>query len=150
MNYARYPADKVGLASSKVLYQYGRAVYDIGNYLNTTSPITTNDEPSFNHWPDSIDIPKRCQDPLSWNPRLGWNANDDAHKSRMRWIELAAISPDLFDITHYSIEPDFYNNYFTRMRDGFFNRSNWHEDTTLFFVEILVLELIRKFRTSKN
>ena len=37
----------------------------------------------------------------------------------MRNLETIAIAPDLFDITYYSIEPDYYNLYFKRIRDGY-------------------------------
>ena len=33
----------------------------------------------------------------------------------IRTYELAAITPDLFDITYYSIEPNFNNNYLSKL-----------------------------------
>lgn len=127
MNYSRFPGDTAGLKSAKVLFQYGKSVYRIGGLVarpDLTSPeqqLAAADEPNFNYWPESLDLFKQgsANDPLSWNPNLGW---EDGKKSNMRWLEISAIAPDLFDITHYSIEPDFYNNYFKRMENGFFKK----------------------------
>jgi hypothetical protein len=127
MNYSRFPGDTVGLKSSKVLFHYGRSVYRIGGLIGRPDLTTheqqmaASDEPNFNYWPESLDLFKTggFHDPLSWNPNLGW---ETGKKSNMRWIEMSAIAPDLFDITHYSIEPDFYNNYFKRMESGFFKK----------------------------
>ena len=33
----------------------------------------------------------------------------------VRALEISAIAPNQFDVTHYSIEPDFYNNYYKKL-----------------------------------
>lgn len=128
-NYSRYVGDKYGLKSRRVLYQYGRAVYKLdpqwklsadGSDLITTdiNGQTMNygdSAPNFEHWKHlPFNFPQRgqSQDLLAWD-----HAGDQP--SRMRYLELAAILPDPFDLTYYSIEPDFYHNYYTRLQNGF-------------------------------
>ena len=52
---------------------------------------------------------------------LAWNTPGNA-PSKMRRLELAAILPDNFDMSYYSIQPDFYNSYYKRIRDGFMTK----------------------------
>ncbi|WP_374027802.1 Tad domain-containing protein [Bdellovibrio bacteriovorus] len=124
-NYSRYVGDKVGLKSRRVLYHYGRAIYKLdpnwvigsdGNVEPGSAPVNYGDTaPNFEHWkhlPFNFYQRGGNQDLLAWD-----HANDQP--SRMRMLELSAILPDPFDLTYYSIEPDFYHNYYTRLRDGF-------------------------------
>lgn len=94
LNYSRFPGDPVGLASRTVHGQYGKSIFDLGN-------------PSFDMWKD-IESPADSRggetDILAWSDR--------AADKKMRELEVASIVPDLFDLTYYSIDPDFFNNYY--------------------------------------
>lgn len=43
---------------------------------------------------------------------------DAVANSHIRDLEIAAIAPNQFDLTYYSIEPDFYNNYYKNRLDN--------------------------------
>lgn len=132
-NYSRYPGDQFGLQSNKVLYQYSKAIWVIGGVaniqgVNSAALNHTNTmEPNFLKWPwvaDDLLSNSGQHDLLSWNEVDRWNMNDPASvkRSQMRWLELSAIAPDLFDLSYYSIEPDFYNNYFVKLKNGYFKK----------------------------
>lgn len=44
--------------------------------------------------------------------------NNSVANSHIRDLEIAAIAPNQFDLTYYSIEPDFYNNYYKNRLDN--------------------------------
>lgn len=120
-NYSRFVGDIYGLKTRNDLFQYGRAIFGLApDYA--TAPVTSNQNytdgaPAYAHWshlpftfeskgePDSGDI-------------LAWNSTTNS-MSRMRYLEVSAILPDAFDMAYYSIEPDFYHNYFTRLQNGY-------------------------------
>lgn len=117
-NFSRFPGDPFGMKSRRVLAQYGRAIYDIGkvkNARNIDRPSNSSGaEPSFEHWQDLAQEFKVTKhgDILAW---------DDAGRENnlMRQLEITAIAPDMFDISYYSIENNFYDNYFKKIRDGY-------------------------------
>jgi len=124
-NFSRFVGDKFGLKSRIPLYEYGKAVYGLNpswrnkidlstGDTSTTDPIDTSDAaPNFEHWkhlPFSFAARGGSQDIMAW-------ASDGP--SRMRDLEMSAVLPDAFDMAYYSIEPDFYHTYYTRLRDGF-------------------------------
>ena len=37
---------------------------------------------------------------------------------KLRLLEIAAIAPNLFDLAYYSIDPDFFNNYYLQIEQG--------------------------------
>lgn len=94
LNYSRFPGDRVGLASRAVHAQYGKSIYDLGR-------------PSFEAW-TGIEVGPESRggetDILAWSDR-------DPDK-KMRDLEISAVVPDIFDLTYYSIDPDFYNAYY--------------------------------------
>lgn len=77
---------------------------------NSTVPATEpNRWPSFVNWDEIIrnDMPDfRDYDPLA---KVG---------TGVRYLEIAGIAPSQFDVMHYSIEPDFYNNYYKPLYNG--------------------------------
>lgn len=95
VNYSRFPGDPIGLKSRRVQAQYGKSIYDMG-------------EPSFEIWKD---IERRTNDRGNEWDILAWDGSGGAN-TKMRQLEISAIVPDLFDLTYYSIDPDFYNNYY--------------------------------------
>jgi hypothetical protein len=122
-NYSKYPGDKFGMKSRLTLGQYGQAIYAIDKDFRNTpyaavAPGYPNpddaDAPNFKHWDHLAHDFKEAGngDILAW---------DDKTKAAnpMRNLEIIAIAPDIFDITYYSIEPDYFNLYFKRIRDGY-------------------------------
>ncbi len=93
-NYSRYPGDSLGLRSMLAHYLFGRS------YLTSV-------------------LPKVGPIPALLLPMSGYNhmlnpANKESisQSPSLRSLELAAVAPDLFDITYYSIDADFFGFYF--------------------------------------
>lgn len=93
-NYSRFPGDVNGLKSNAYLGEFAK-------YLWTKKA-------KLSDWENNIAVEKN-------DPRGDILAMPG---SEMRKMETMAIAPDIFDITYYSIEPDFYNMYFERIRKG--------------------------------
>lgn len=125
-NYSRYIGDNWGLKSRRALFQYGRSIFGLNPNWTASANGTVSSTgvqnidyadqaPSFEHWnhlPFSFAAQGGNGDILAWD-----HARDGI--SRMRELELTAVLPDTFDFAYYSIEPDFYNNYYKRISDGF-------------------------------
>lgn len=124
-NYSRFVGDEFGLKTRNVLFQYGRAIFKLdanwdftGDFSSTTSgsPDYGDTAPNFGHWNQ---LPFEFSNKTSGNgDLLAWSSATNS-PSRFRNLELTAVLPDQFDMAYYSIEPDFYHNYFTRIRDNF-------------------------------
>ncbi|MBX2988234.1 MAG: hypothetical protein KF802_10080 [Bdellovibrionaceae bacterium] len=103
LNYSRFPGDPVGLMSRAIHGQYAKAIYDLGN-------------PSLEAW-EGIEYGPAARggewDLLSWG--------DEADK-KMRRLEIASVVPDIFDLSYYSIDPDFYNNYFVGRLENYLKK----------------------------
>lgn len=99
-NYSRFPGDKLGLKSKLAL----GSMWWLGNRKKTTI--------NFDYYRNI----KSDFDLSTPNDILPWDYQKNLDPD-IRFIELAAIAPDLFDITYYSIEPNFYKNYFERIRN---------------------------------
>ncbi|MBK9324549.1 MAG: Tad domain-containing protein [Bdellovibrionaceae bacterium] len=125
-NYSRFVGDKFGMKSRAVQGQWGRAIYNLdatwssrpANKLEA-EPLDAkkSDEPNFNHW-------NHLQDEFGTKKTgdiLAWDNEQDAYP-RMRSLELAAILPDQFDLTYYSIDPDFYHNYYIKIKEGYIQK----------------------------
>ncbi|KYG70739.1 hypothetical protein AZI85_02055 [Bdellovibrio bacteriovorus] len=125
-NFSRFVGDKFGLKTYKMLGHYGKAIYELDSgWRNGTAPSDDSsgnsvydgvDAPNFAHWDDlPFDFINRggSGDVMAFD-RV---AN---RPSPMRILEMAAILPDTFDTAYYSIEPDFYHNYYLRLKNGFF------------------------------
>jgi hypothetical protein len=124
-NYSRFVGDKSGMKSPTVLGQWGRAIYNLSTVWSQRTPNPSLDntipdgysptiEPNFNHW-------NHLQEEFlveKTGDMLAWDSIQDSYP-RMRQLELAAIVPDQFDITYYSIDPDFYHNYYTKIADQY-------------------------------
>lgn len=123
-NYSRFVGDPIGLKSRRALYQYGKAIYGIdpgwASQMNVqngqaTGVESSQDEPSFEHWRH---IPFKYSQKGGSQDIMAWNSDAD-QPTKMRELEMSAILPDAFDMAYYSIEPNFYNVYYKRIRDGF-------------------------------
>lgn len=98
-NYSRYPGDRLGLISN----MSQNALKGLDNRPGGVSA-------SYNFYMNiKADISiGQANDVLAWD-------GGSQTAPMIRNYELAAIAPDLFDITYYSIEPNFTNNYWERL-----------------------------------
>lgn len=123
-NFSRYVGDPYGLKSARMIGYYSRSIYELNpswqrgavpgqGFVANNNPLYSNSAPNFKDW-DALpyDFAKGTGDILAWDSAL--NA-----PTKMRELELSAIIPNTFDIAYYSIEPDFYHNYYERMKKGF-------------------------------
>ncbi len=97
-NYSRYPGDKLGITSKLAqngLNGLAKVAIAYDNYKNIKEEMVSG---------SSGDI-------------LAWDFQKNTAPD-IRNYEIAALAPDLFDITYYSIEPNFSKNYFERIRDN--------------------------------
>lgn len=97
-NSSKYPGDRLGMKSHLAQastgwlggrHSSGTRRFHVNEYLNIT----------YNLFPGSS------------GQALAWDENSSLAENYMYRRELAAIAPDLFDITYYSIEPNFDENY---------------------------------------
>jgi Flp pilus assembly protein TadG len=105
-NYSRFPGDILGLLSRMALSSFRNAIYNKGHLM-----------PGFyGGTPTGIDglamAPAQSTGMNGSLPILEYNA------PWIREIELAAIAPDLFDVTYYSIERDDFDLYTKKSVDG--------------------------------
>lgn len=92
-NYSRYPGDPIGLQaalSQNELTGLGSFKASFSYYINIAADYS----------------PGGANDIMAW---------DGASGPQIRFFEMAALAPDLFDITYYSVEGEFYRNYFNRL-----------------------------------
>ena len=94
-NYSRYPGDPLGMSSKLAL-----------NSLLGLGTIQIEFDSYKSIWEDMSN--GNLNDPLAWNSP--GNSEVD-----VRSFEIAAVAPDLFDITYYSIEPNYTKNYFEKI-----------------------------------
>ncbi len=121
-NVARFPGDKMGFASEKVLAYFHRALIEPGvnpglhpnSYENLNIPAQTYPFPVSPDTKESLRyyqnvsapyVPGGALDSLTWD--------DTSNMApRLRLMEIAALAPTIYDLTYYSIDPDFYDNYY--------------------------------------
>ncbi len=129
-NIARFFGDRLGFSSERVLAYFHRAL--VGNSY-TALPQTPNYPfpvlpPAqdlnislryYNHISsDYIGPDNPDRDQLTWDT-IGKMA------PRLRLLEIAAIAPTIYDLANYSIDPDFYNNYFLPIEKHIAKRNGW-------------------------
>ncbi len=90
MNFARYPGDGFGYRSAAALAAWNQFFV---NNIVAKNAVRYADY-------DHLITPNQYE-----------GAGDSLARGIFRNFELAAIAPDIFDITYYSIEPRYYNNY---------------------------------------
>lgn len=92
-NYSRYPGDSLGM-NSKLAQAGINGLHTFQSSMGSLGEIfAENAGKSF--------------DFLSWDGEIN---------APLRRFEIAAVSPDLFDITYYSIEPNFARTYLPKLR----------------------------------
>ncbi|WP_413559079.1 TadE/TadG family type IV pilus assembly protein [Bdellovibrio sp. HCB209] len=119
-NYSRFVGDQYGLKSRNLLFQFGRAIFKLdptwSNGRSRDQADFSDGAPNFDHWKQ---LPFEFSKKNGGNgDLLAWSEEKKA-PSRFRNLELLAVLPDQFDMAYYSIEPDFYHNYFLRIKDKF-------------------------------
>lgn len=135
-NIARFAGDAYGFSSERVLSYFHRAI--VGNsyvslgiptsYPFPILPAASDPHVSLRYYDTvatsyvgSNDNPGRDQ--LTWDSTPGVNM-----APRERLLEIAAIAPTIFDLNYYSIDPDYYNNYFTQILQHIQKRQKWQAD----------------------
>ena len=71
--------------------------------------------PNFTNW-DSLEAAATIGDFRDYDAL----ATSAAGEAGTRALEISAIAPNQFDITHYSIDPDFYHNYYKKLYNSGF------------------------------
>ncbi len=129
----RDPANKGGLANTKIVGLYHTLLAN--KYGRQDSPSSSNkirepkegefqkskQWPMYKHWYHlASDVTDPTYDPLAVDRHVPGSLGDSPpngppKNSYMRDIELIVVSPNQFDATYYSIEPDFFTNYFPKL-----------------------------------
>lgn len=104
-NYSRFPGDTLGLNSRRALSIFGEGP---GNFLASFVNLMQLDY-FRNVLIDNSPGNNYLRDPLTWNNELN-------NKPVVREYEEASVAPDLFDITHYSIQSNFGNTYLPKLK----------------------------------
>lgn len=113
LNHSRYLGDQHGLRSKLTMGHWARAVHGF-------SRIEKFDVRWWNALSaeEQFGAPGTASDPLAWNKLTN-------RAPEVRKLEIAAIAPTQFDLAHYSIDPDWHNNYRVRLQRAF--ESRWNE-----------------------
>lgn len=112
-NHSRYLGDNVGVTSNLTMSQFGKAIHGQKATGGINLGWTAH---TFKENFDERD--NGNGDPLMWDDIQG-------KAPTLRDLEIAAIAPDQFDISTYSIDPDFYTNYLTRIKKGYESKLNF-------------------------
>ena len=130
-NFAQYVGDKLGLRDLDYLAAYHSMlqIRDIKNYGSKTYAGNKNISGKMGNNPSTPPFVRKWPGIDDWkgidNASIDFKTYDtmasaDAD-SGVRAIEITAIAPNQFDIAHYSIDSDFYNNYYKKLYKGFDN-----------------------------
>ena len=111
-NYSRYPGDPLGLASQKALGVY-RPLVDIDTIGTRRDNVGLSYDYFFEgvNKLDRLEDPEYLYDPLAWPLEDPNNPDPRTEARKPRIFEILAVAPDLFDITYYSIDPQFHKNH---------------------------------------
>ncbi len=137
-NIARFFGDTFGFSSERVLAYFHRALLDSTKYTG----LAPSPNYPFPLLPAAQDtgISLRYYHDISSNYTTG---NDNPNFDQMTWdrdanmaprqrlLEIAAIAPTIYDLANYSIDPDFYNNYFVPIQNGLTKRPGWKSEHVL-------------------
>ena len=121
LNFSRYVGDKKGVSDVSYLAEYHAALINrgpasstlYGSSMPSENPGTgtlspPSDSPDLSSWDNTTDM----DNILSYDPLTRGTGTSS---SFLRNLEISAIAPNQFDLTYYSIDPDFYNNYYKRI-----------------------------------
>jgi hypothetical protein len=116
-NYSRYPGDTVGLRSKLAHYVFYKALLQSALPPAPGSTVASIHLKLYDYWHllfQDFDGDLLPQASLASPPNpSGMPVTPilPTGQQLLRSIEAAAVAPDLFDITYYSIDADFYKNY---------------------------------------
>ncbi|AZZ38092.1 hypothetical protein CIK05_15220 [Bdellovibrio sp. qaytius] len=120
------PSNKAGLANTDIVALYHNMLankYGKGNSPSSSDKIIeprANEFQKPKRWPKYADwfhLAGDVRDP-TWDP-LAVDRQDGASNPKntyMRDIEISVVSPNQFDATYYSIEPDYFSNYADKLK----------------------------------
>ncbi len=112
-NYSRFPGDTLGLNSVAALSAFRKF------FVPSPTAISMS-RVHYNYLPMDLNSPKG--DVLAWSKNdLDNNLNKppELWGPPVRQIEMAAVAPDLFDVTYYSIDPNYMEMYGKRAMNYF-------------------------------
>lgn len=139
-NIARFPGDNIGWMSERVLAFFHRMIRSNSagdsnsSYMRAFDgrtlpfPVGNDYRPSLRHYDDIGAAESFTRDGV--RDQLTWDKTTST-APKLRLAEIAAIAPDLFDMTYYSIDPDFYNNYFTKIQRHIQARPGFNSENSL-------------------
>lgn len=123
-NYSRYPGDIAGIISQQTQWAYGKLirevkdiksfVYDAESWITKTKDLMLSQTDLYSglpFMPSNLDILAEDVDKGVYPFKGG---------AELREIETMAVAPDIFDITYYSIEPNFSSLYLIRRLKSLF------------------------------
>ena len=144
-NVARFAGDIFGFSSERVLAYFHNAIQGI-TQTNAYPPryLALNQTPANYPFPvvpaqEHVSYRYFNNVAVGYGPsqtnseakdQLSWDADSRA-APRLRLMEIAAIAPTIYDLSNYSIEPDFYNNYLVPIRNHIQRRGGWDTRNTL-------------------
>lgn len=105
LDFGRYTGDKVGTKSNMTMGYVSKGLWD---------PHRPPAQASWKIYDHLLTPDSYVGDPGSSGDSLAWD-NDKNVSVPMRDLEISFIAPDQFDLTYYSIEPDFWRNYAVRL-----------------------------------
>ncbi|HWU43622.1 MAG TPA: Tad domain-containing protein, partial [Bdellovibrio sp.] len=132
-NYSRYVGDPYGLKTGKMIGYYGEAIFNLdagwkamttGLPTNSASgggnltPMGGDSDPTYKDWSE---LPFDYGSPTGSGDILAWDHTGNK-PSRMRTLEMSAVAPNAFDVAYYSIDANFYQDYYLRMKSGFMTK----------------------------
>lgn len=119
-NFSLFVGDRMGVRDLDYVAANHSAlrIRDIANYPGkayTGSKNVTQLNQNAGVWPDYTNWDGLANATVGDFRDYDALATNDPARAGVRALEISAIAPNQFDITHYSIEPDFYNNYYKKL-----------------------------------
>lgn len=111
VDHSRYVGDVVGAKSNLTNSRWHMAMYK--KHGNTAPPPLRR--MSLLWWNHLLDLTSDLNNNEFHGDILAWDQDLDA-PAPTRDLEVEAIVPDQFDLTYYSVEPDFWRNYALRLQ----------------------------------
>jgi len=124
-NYSRFPTDQNGLTTNEAMVQAGPVVgWSFTSVGSGFEPPTSIQDYYFaTHSYHTEDY----NDPLAQNARIVETNPAERTNSFNRRMEIAAIMPDAFDMTYYSISPNYYDYFIEDEANGIPKLKSWLE-----------------------
>lgn len=130
LNFSNFVGDQKGLRSAETVATYQDILLhrQLQTQLSGSEPISIGKDgtgqkpnnvmlgfatvwPSFENWNNLGDPANTAYDYLATEP--------GDRNSYMRDLEIAVIAPNQFDLNYFSIDPDFFNNYYLKITNSF-------------------------------